>query len=35
MLRLFVRKEIDKLKYLIFEINRILIIKNLNIIDNG
>ncbi len=35
MLSLFVRKEIDKLKYLIFEINRILIIKNLNIIDNG
>ena len=35
MLSLFVRKEIDKLKYLIFEINRILIIKNLNIIYNG
>ena len=35
MLSLFVRKEIDKLKYLIFEINRILIIKNFNIIDNG
>ena len=34
MFSLFVRKEIDKLKYLIFEINRILIIKNLNIIDN-